>query len=161
MAISSINDATAMAAGAIQNASDHQTKKLENDLKGGYENANAEELYDACKSFESYFMEQILKEVDKSTPMFGSITQGDSYASKMTDFYKDQMIQTMAGQMTEKTGNTLANQLYEQMKRNYGITDEKDQAKAEALAQAKARAEGKETTGTEEKATEIGEEDVS
>ena len=144
MAISSINDATAISAGAIQNASDQRTKKLEQDLAGGYENAKAEELYEACKSFESYFMEQVLKEVDKSTPIFGSITEGDSYASKMTDCYKDEMIKTMAGHVTEQSGNTLANQLYEQMKRNYGVQDEKDIAKAEALAEKKAETEVKE-----------------
>jgi Rod binding domain-containing protein len=132
MGISSINDFSANAAGAAEAASNYQKTQLEDRLSAGYQNATAEELMDACKSFESYFVEQILKEVDKSTPLFGSNLE-DTYATKMTDLYKDQMIQTMASKVADQTGNTLAMQLYKQMKRNYGITDEADEAKAAAL----------------------------
>ena len=131
MGISSINDFSANAAGAAQAATDYQRTQLEHRLSEGYKDPKAEELMDACKSFESYFMEQVLKEVDKSTPLFGTGLGGDSYASQMTDLYKDQMIQTMATQLTDHTGNTLAKQLYEQMKRNYGITDGTEAKKPE------------------------------
>ncbi|MBQ4293630.1 MAG: hypothetical protein IJT05_06480 [Lachnospiraceae bacterium] len=133
MGISSINDFSANAAGAAQAATDYQRTQLEQRLSEGYKDPKAEELMDACKSFESYFMEQVLKEVDKSTPLFGTGLGGDSYASQMTDLYKDQMIQTMATQLTDHTGNTLAKQLYEQMKRNYGITDGTEAKKPEPL----------------------------
>lgn len=37
------------------------------------------------------------------------------------DYYKDKMIQGMAEQTTEQSGLGLAQMLYEQMKRNYGL----------------------------------------
>ena len=39
------------------------------------------------------------------------------------DYYKDQMIQGMAEETSKQSGLGLAQMLYEQMKRNYGITD--------------------------------------
>ena len=38
----------------------------------------------------------------------------------MMDYYKDQMIQTMAAETTNQNSIGLAQMLYEQMKRNFG-----------------------------------------
>ena len=47
--------------------------------------------------------------------------QEDGYASKMVDYFKDFAVQELCGQVTDGDGLGLANTLYEQMKRNYGI----------------------------------------
>ena len=39
----------------------------------------------------------------------------------MMDYYKDQMVQDIAEQTSEQSGLGLAQMLYEQMKRNYGL----------------------------------------
>lgn len=81
--------------------------------------ATEEELLDACKEFEAYFIEQVIKEVKKTLPE--SDEEEDSYASSMTDYFMDSTIQDISETIVEQSGGTLANQLYEQMKRNYGI----------------------------------------
>ena len=54
----------------------------------------------------------------------GSEENGDSSLASLVDYFKDGVIQSVAAQTTEQSGGPLAQQLYEQMKRNYGITDE-------------------------------------
>ena len=45
----------------------------------------------------------------------------DGYATKMVDYFKDFAVQELCDNVTEGDGLGLANILYEQMKRNYGI----------------------------------------
>ena len=44
--------------------------------------------------------------------------------SSLVDYFKDGVVQKLAAQTTDQTGGPLAQQLYEQMKRNYGIVEE-------------------------------------
>lgn len=90
-------------------------------LKNVSASSTADELKEVCKEFESYFMEQVYKEMFKSV---GKLDSGDSAMSSMVDYFKDGMIQKLAAQTTEQTGGPLAQQLYKQMKRNYGIVEE-------------------------------------
>ena len=46
-----------------------------------------------------------------------------NYTSGIMDYYKDQMIQAVAEQTSNGSGLGIAQMLYEQMKRNYGIAD--------------------------------------
>lgn len=81
-------------------------------LKAG---GNDDELLEACKSFESYFLEQCFKEMWKSV----DLVQSDSPATNtMMDYYKDSMISEMANQSTQQNSLGLAQMLYEQLKRN-------------------------------------------
>lgn len=81
-----------------------------------------DELLGACKQFEAYLWEQILKEVDKSVNLFGVDTDSGSYASNMFGVFQDTLIQEMSDKITETgSDNSLAMSLYEQLKRNYGI----------------------------------------
>lgn len=95
--------------------------KLSGKLDGVDASASADELKEVCREFESYFMEQVYKEMLKTV---GSEEDGDSSLASLVDYFKDGVIQTVASQTTEQSGGPLAQQLYEQMKRNYGITDE-------------------------------------
>ena len=78
-----------------------------------------EELMDACKQFESYFLEQVFKEMWKTTEL-GDEEQNSS-SEKLVDFFGENMIQELASESTEKNSLGLAQMLYEQMKRNYGV----------------------------------------
>ena len=99
-------------------ASNQTASKLENELDKDYSKATDEELMDACKQFEAYFLEQMFKEMMKTIPKSGE-TSGST--SNMLDYYKDQMIQNIAADSTEQNGLGLAQMLHEQMKRNYGL----------------------------------------
>lgn len=94
---------------------------LSDKLKGVNSSDSADKLKEVCREFESYFLEQMYKEMFKT---IGSDEDGDSSMSSLVDYFKDGALQQIAAQTTEQTGGPLAQQLYEQMKRNYGITDE-------------------------------------
>ncbi len=83
-----------------------------------YSKATDEELMDACKEFEAYLWEQVLSEMTKNVN-FGVDT--DSTSSTMVDYFKDEAMKEIAGQITESTTSSLAQSLYEQMKRNYEV----------------------------------------
>ena len=85
------------------------------------DSSSADELKEVCREFESYFMEQVYKEMLKTV---GQDEDGDASLSSLVDYFKDGAVQTIASQTTEQSGGVLAQQLYDQMKRNYGITEE-------------------------------------
>jgi flagellar protein FlgJ len=99
-------------------ASSASTSKLESQLKSDYTNATDDELMDACKQFESYFVEQMFKEMMKTIP---ENEDSSSSSTTMLDYFKDEMIQNIADETTEQNSLGLAQMLYEQMKRNYGV----------------------------------------
>lgn len=77
-----------------------------------------DELMEACKEFETYLWEQVLKSM-KSTVNF----TGEEEESQLVGFFMDSTITEVAGQMTEKSmgPNSLAQQMYDQMKRTNTI----------------------------------------
>lgn len=105
-----------------------------------------EELMDACKQFEAYFLEQVYKEMSKTVEAFKNDDSQMSDALSMTssnslvDYFKDLTIQDIASTTAENQSNGLAQMLYENMSRNYGITSESsnnipaDASKAQVLA---------------------------
>ena len=99
-------------------ASNQSASKLENQLKSDYTQATDDELMDACKQFEAYFLEQMLKEMMKTIP---KNEEESSSTSNMMDFFQDEMIQQISADSTEQNSLGLAQMLYEQMKRNYGM----------------------------------------
>lgn len=97
---------------------DTAASKLEGQLKTDYSKATDEELMEACKQFEAYFVEQMFKEMMKTIPET-ELTSGAS--NTMLDYYKDEMVKEVSSTATETQGFGLAQTLYEQMKRNYGL----------------------------------------
>ena len=91
---------------------------LEKTLGSDLSTASDDELMSACKNFESYFIEQVMKEVEKTIP---SSDDEDSSMSQLTDYYKDEMIQNLSEKVAEQNGNSFAQTMYEQMKRNYNL----------------------------------------
>lgn len=101
-------------------ANQTSAKDLENKLNRAAENEDDEELLEVCKQFEAYLWEQVLKGMEKTAKIFSDDDDEDGYASNMVDVFKDTAIQEIASQVTSETGgpNSLAQILYEQMKRN-------------------------------------------
>ncbi len=79
-----------------------------------------EELMEVCKEFEAYFLEQVFKEMEKTTDIF-SDDENSGSTSQLVDYFKDSTIAELAGESTDQNSLGLAQMLYEQMKRNYEI----------------------------------------
>lgn len=96
------------------------TSKMENELKNkDYSKATEDELMEACKEFEAYFMEQMFKNMEKMVPK-SEFESG--YAQALTDYFKEEQVKEYTAQAIKSgQGIGLAKQLYEQMKRNYDI----------------------------------------
>lgn len=99
-----------------QDAYSQSVTKLNNDLRNtDYSKATDEELMEACKSFESYFLEQAFKGMEKMVP---KSDEEDKYVS----MFKDTLYKEYADSATQKgDGIGIAKMLYEQMKRNYDL----------------------------------------
>ena len=116
-----LSNITSMYGDAYANAAGQAAEKLKNKLEGtDYSKAEDEELMAACKQFEAYFIEQMYKGMLKTIP---ESEETSNYTSSLMDFYKDEMMQSMAEKTAEQTDLGLARMLYEQMKRNYGTAD--------------------------------------
>lgn len=93
---------------------------LRGKMKGISSKSTDDELLTACKQFEAYLWEQIYKETDKSVNIFGTESDG-SYAGNMLSTFSDTFIQEIAEKSVSDGDNSLAQTLYRQLKRNYGI----------------------------------------
>ena len=91
---------------------------LDKSLKSDYSKATDEELMAACKQFESYFVEQMFKEMQNSIP---KSEDSEESSNSLVDYFKDNLTQEYAAQASKQQDYGLAQSLYEQMKRNYDI----------------------------------------
>ena len=99
-------------------AESSRAQAMQNQLKTDYSKATDKELMDACKQFEAYFIEQVFKGMEKTIP---ESQFSNSSTSSLVDYYKDTMMQELASQTTESDSIGLAQSMYEQMRRNYGM----------------------------------------
>ena len=84
-----------------------------------YSNATDEELMEACKSFEAYFVEQAFKGMEKMIP---KSDDKESSTTSYTDMFMGKLYQEYSDLATEREdGIGIAKMLFEQMKRNYDI----------------------------------------
>lgn len=82
-----------------------------------YSKSTDDELMDACKEFEAYFVEQAFKAMQKMVP-----ENEESSSSDYMEYFGDTLVQEYAKSATNQgDGFGIANMLYEQMKRNYGL----------------------------------------
>lgn len=100
---------------STQNLSaEEKTKQLTSSIERvGQSDATDEELMDACKSFETYFLKQLFQEM-KST-VHSSDDEGD-----YMKYFGDTLIDQYAEKATESGQIGLAKQLYESLK-NSGV----------------------------------------
>ena len=100
------------------------------------ENSTEEEMKAAIKDFESYFVEQILKNVQESLK-----SDDDSSNAQLTEFFMGQVGEQLADKIVDQVGERMTQTLYEQMCRNYKIPT------AEAKAAEATEAAGVAATG--------------
>ena len=105
-------------------------------VNGINENSSEEEMKQAIKDFESYFVEQILKNVQESLK-----DDEDSSNAQLTEFFMGQVGEQLADQIVDQVGNRMTQTLYEQMCRNYKIPTAEEKA-AEATEAAGVAATG-------------------
>ena len=104
-------------ADALNKKADAYARAAKDAASKDYSGADDEELMDVCKQFESYFIEQVLKEVKKTVP--DTSFSKDSSTSNLVDYFMDETIQKVSENIQSQAGLGLAQQMYEQMKRNY------------------------------------------
>ena len=117
----SINDSTY---GYLSQTLEHSKSAASADsvsgsISGINENSSEEEMKQAIKDFESYFVEQILKNVRESLK-----DDDDSSNAQLTEFFMGQVGEQLADQIVDQVGNRMTQTLYEQMCRNYNIKNE-------------------------------------
>ncbi len=104
-----------------QGTTSDNASKLQDTLKNkDYSRADSEELMKVCKDFEAYLVEQVIKQMKKMVP------ESEESSNKYLDYFGDTYNQKLAETITESSdgkGLGLAQMLYEQMKRNYGIEE--------------------------------------
>lgn len=98
--------------------SSEASAKIDQIRNTDYADATDEEMMNACKQFEEYFVEMTLKEVFKTVDLFGMGESTSGAMSTSKDLMKDSMVRKFAEQITEESNLGLAQQLYESMKRN-------------------------------------------
>ncbi len=86
--------------------------------------SSTEDLKSAMKSFESYFVEQMIKEVKKTNDALKPDDDTDGWAGQMSDMYMDSTISTLASEIVDKYGDNFTDEMVDHMKLEYGITDD-------------------------------------
>ena len=86
--------------------------------------SSTEDLKSAMKSFESYFVEQMIKEVKKTNDALKPDDDTDGWAGQMSDMYMDSTISTLASESVDKYGDNFTDEMVDHMKLEYGITDD-------------------------------------
>ncbi len=130
---------TTLSSQAVSTANTSKLKSALSDIsaankgngKASVSSAEDEKLLDACKQFESYFVEQMYKQMMATVPD-DPLDSGSN--SMLVDYYKDNLVKEYASKTTEQEGLGLAQMLYEQMKRNIGQSPEEIDAKAAEAA---------------------------
>ena len=97
----------------------NQASSLQSSLNCISSDSSEDELMQVCKDFESYFVEEVLKEIKES--LTSEDDEEDSSTSTLKDYYMDNVIELVADQVVDEVGTNFTQQLYEQMKRNYNI----------------------------------------
>ena len=106
---------------AYLSSSSAAADKMNNIKRTDYTNATDDELMDACKQFEQYLVEMVMDEVMDTVDIFGTGEPSSSAMASSQDLMKDSMVQTMAKQLADGSNLGVAQELYESMKRNYGM----------------------------------------
>lgn len=100
------------------NASAASSSSLQSSIKNLSADSSEEELKGVIKEFESYFVEQVIKQMKDA---FTLDEDEDSTMSQYKDMYMDKAIEMVADEIVEQSGENLTQQLYEQMRRNLNM----------------------------------------
>lgn len=95
-----------------ETATQTKAKNIQSSLEN-LDHSSDEELMEVCKSFESYFLEQVFKSMEKTIMKDEDSSTDSGYSS----YFKDMLTQEYASNATEIGGYGIAQMLYESMKR--------------------------------------------
>ncbi|MCR5416117.1 MAG: hypothetical protein K6E79_04915 [Pseudobutyrivibrio sp.] len=99
-------------ASATANATSAAVGKINSD-------SSEEEITEAVKSFETFMMEQVIKQMKET---FTSDDDEDDTMSMYKDLYMDSAITEIASQLVDQLGDSVTDDFVQQIMRNYGIT---------------------------------------
>ena len=92
--------------------SSNTSTSIQNMTNSSLVNSTDEELMGACREFEAYFIEQLMKQMQK-TVIKSELTE----ESETESYFKEMLYQQYAAEAAEGEGIGIAKMLYEQMKR--------------------------------------------
>lgn len=95
---------------SINSSSNVNSERLSKNIGNINSQTDDKELLEACKGFEQYFVEQVMKEFTKSLEEFNDNTY--------MQYFGDTLISEYAGKVTESGTLGLAQMLYDSMKSN-------------------------------------------
>lgn len=113
--MSAVDALSGMNSSYLDTISKSSTSSVENTASKDYSSATDEELMDACKEFETYFVEQMFKS------MRATVHKEEDSESSYMDMFEDTLYQEYAQNVTESGQLGIAQALYEQMKRTYSM----------------------------------------
>lgn len=87
-------------------------KELQTKLSSNIEDASQEEMLEACKSFETYLVQQVMKQVKNS------VAKNEEEEGEYVAYFGDMLYEKYAEDITESGKLGIAQQLFEAMKRN-------------------------------------------
>ena len=118
---------------AVNSTSATSALNIANSIKA--DGATDEELLDACKQFEQYFIRQVMKEMKNTIPK-DTLLKDNEYMNMFEDQMLDSMAETISG--SAKLG--LAEQMYDNLRLRYNtsnikmVSDEDAATTAEAIS---------------------------
>lgn len=112
--------ASALTEYAMQESKNASAELIKNKAQNTSVKSSDDELWEACKSFEAYFLEQMFKEMQKSVDAWKP-EESDHSTSTLVDYFKGETLQDVCATSVETQSNGFAQMLYENMKRNYDI----------------------------------------
>ena len=118
MAISGMSSINSMLDKTTSADNSQKAGSLKNAVNGLSSESTEEELKEVLKDFESYFIEQMIKNMKD---IFTHKDEEDSSMSQYSDMFMDTAIEQIADVMLDEIGDSVTQQLFEQMKRNYNI----------------------------------------
>ena len=102
--------------GLMDNTVSNMTiKKVTDSIKKVKDDSTDEELMAACKSFESYMLEQVMAKMEQVAHVFND---KDDKENQYVSMFKDTFIKDMSEKVTENTDFGIAKMLYDSMRRN-------------------------------------------
>lgn len=109
---SDANFYTAMSQATNTSKASKPANELEAKLASNLEGATDAEMMDACKSFESYLVQQVMKQVKEA------VAKSEDEQGEYMSYFGDMLYEKYAEDITESGELGIAQQLYEAMKRN-------------------------------------------
>lgn len=108
-------------------ASDVTSEGVARKIKDAASSKNDEELMKACKSFESYLVEQLMSSMEE----LGKVPGQDDDEGEYTDMFKDTFRQSLAETVSSSSDIGIAKMFYESMRREQEVVASMDDTVSE------------------------------